>query len=192
MIAFLFEPIRGRLQRAVNRLMYGERDDPTTIFTHLSQRLDSALAPDSVLQTIVETLAQTLRLPYAAITLSYLDEEPRLILSHGLPPSEIVHFPLTYQTESVGELILAPRAPSEAFSTEDMKLINLIAQQAGVAAHTVRLNNELQHSREKLVTAQEEERRLSPQLWKSPRIASHWRRSQTSSIMPMPASVKSK
>jgi signal transduction histidine kinase len=40
-----------------------------------------------------------------------------------------------------------------------MKLINLIAQQAGVAAHTFRLNNELQHSREKLVTAQEEERR---------------------------------
>jgi signal transduction histidine kinase len=158
-IAIIFEPLRERLQRGVNRLMYGERDDPTTVLTNLSRRLDSALAPDSVLQTIVETLAQTLRIPYAAVALSYLDEEQRLISHFGSPPSEIIHLPLSYQTERVGELILAPRAPGESFSAEDMKLINLIAQQAGIAAHTVRLNNELQHSREKLVTAQEEERR---------------------------------
>ncbi len=156
-VAILFEPLRQRLQRAVNRLMYGERDDPATVLIRLSQRLDSALAPDSVLQTIVETLAQTLRLPYAAISL--LDEEPRFASTRQLPPSELIHLPLTYQTERVGELILAPRAAGESFSTADMKLINIIAQQAGVAAYTVRLNNDLQKSRERLVTAQEEERR---------------------------------
>lgn len=156
-VAILFEPLRQRLQRAVNRLMYGERDDPATVLMRLSQRLDSALAPDSVLQTIVETLAQTLRLPYAAISL--LDEEPRFASTRQLPPSELIHLPLTYQTERVGELILAPRAAGESFSTADMKLINIIAQQAGVAAYTVRLNNDLQKSRERLVTAQEEERR---------------------------------
>ncbi len=156
-VAILFEPLRQRLQRAVNRLMYGERDDPATVLIRLSQRLDSALAPDSVLQTIVETLAQTLRLPYAAISL--LDEEPRFASTRQLPPSELIHLPLTYQTERVGELILAPRAAGESFSTADMKLINIIAQQAGVAAYTVRLNNDLQRSRERFVTAQEEERR---------------------------------
>jgi signal transduction histidine kinase len=156
-VAILFEPLRQRLQRAVNRLMYGERDDPATVLIRLSQRLDSALAPDSVLQTIVETLAQTLRLPYASISL--LDEEPRFASTSSLPPSELIHLPLTYQTERVGELILAPRAPGESFSPADMKLINIIAQQAGVAAYTVRLNNDLQRSRERLVTAQEEERR---------------------------------
>jgi signal transduction histidine kinase len=56
-------------------------------------------------------------------------------------------------------LILAPRGAGESFSPADMKLINIIAQQAGVAAYTVRLNNDLQKSRERLVTAQEEERR---------------------------------
>lgn len=141
----------------MNRLMYGERDDPATVLIRLSQRLDSALAPDSVLQTIVETLAQTLRLPYAAISL--LDEEPRFASTRQLPPSELIHLPLTYQTERIGELVLAPRAAGESFSTADMKLINIIAQQAGVAAYTVRLNNDLQKSRERLVTAQEEERR---------------------------------
>jgi signal transduction histidine kinase len=88
-----------------------------------------------------------------------LDEEPRFASTSSLPPSELIHLPLTYQTERVGELILAPRAPGESFSSADMKLINIIAQQAGVAAYTVRLNNDLQRSRERLVTAQEEERR---------------------------------
>lgn len=156
-VAILFEPLRQRLQRAVNRLMYGERDDPATVLMRLSQRLDAALAPDTVLQTIVETLAQTLRLPYAAISLS--DEEPHFASTSKMPPPDLIHLPLTYQTARVGQLILAPRAPGESFSPSDMKLITLIAQQAGVAAYTVRLNNDLQKSRERLVTAQEEERR---------------------------------
>jgi len=156
-IAIIFEPLRQRLQRVVNRLMYGERDDPTTVLTRLSQRLDSALVPDSVLQTIVETLAQTLKLPYAAI--SVLDAEPRFISGPSLPPSELLHLPLTHQTERVGELTLAPRTAGESFSPADMKLIHLIAQQAGTAAYTLRINNDLQRSRERLVAAQEEERR---------------------------------
>ena len=158
-VAILFEPLRQRLQRAVNRLMYGERDDPATVLIRLSQRLESALAPDSVLQTIVETLAQTLRLPYAAISLADDEQVPRFVSSPSPPPSGIIHLPLSYQTERVGELSLAPRAPGESFSPADMKLINIIAQQAGLAAYTVRLNNDLQKSRERLVTAQEEERR---------------------------------
>jgi signal transduction histidine kinase len=156
-IAILFEPLRQRLQRAVNRLMYGDRDDPATVLTQLSQRLDSAVAPDSVLQTIVETLAQTLRLPYAAISL-YTDTT-RFVSSPHLPPPELISLPLTYQSQHVGELILSTRAEGESFSTADMNVLNLIAKQAGIAAHNLRLTRDLQRSREKLVTAQEEERR---------------------------------
>jgi len=159
MIAVLFEPLRRRLQRAVNRLMYGDRDDPATILTQLSQRFESVLAPDSALQTIVETIAQTLRLPYAAISIFSAEEEPRLISRFGVAPSEVIHLPLTYQTERVGELILAPRAAGESFSAADMNLLAIIAGQAGIAVHNLRLTNDLQRSREKLVTAQEEERR---------------------------------
>ena len=165
-IAFVFEPLRERLQRAVNRLMYGERDDPATVLSRLSQRIDSAIAPDSILPTIVETLTQTLRLPYAAITLYEKNGEPRIISSLGQPPSELMHLPLTYQSERVGELTLAPRAQGESFSSADMRLLNIIAQQAGAAGHARRLadelrqlNADLQQSRERLVTAQEEERR---------------------------------
>ena len=44
-VAILFEPLRQRLQRAVNRLMYGERDDPATVLTRLSQRLEFCPGP---------------------------------------------------------------------------------------------------------------------------------------------------
>ena len=64
----LFQPLRGRLQRGVNRLMYGERDDPYAV---ISAWETSRSNPRSrtVLPTLVETIAQALKLPYAAILL---------------------------------------------------------------------------------------------------------------------------
>ena len=67
LVAVLFQPLRGRLQRGVNRLMYGERDDPYAVISRLGRRLEATLAPESVLPTVVETIAQALKLPYAAI-----------------------------------------------------------------------------------------------------------------------------
>lgn len=69
LIAVLFHPLRLRLQRGVNRLMYGERDDPYAVLSRLGQRLEAVLAPEAVLPTIVETVAQALKLPYVAISL---------------------------------------------------------------------------------------------------------------------------
>jgi signal transduction histidine kinase len=165
-IAILFQPLRERLQRSVNRLMYGESDDPATVLTRLSQRLSEAIEPAAVLPTIVETVAQTLRLPYAAIVLNTRTDETHVAADFGVPPPELVHFPLSYHTEPVGELLLAPRAAGESFLPADMKLLNIIVQQAGTAAHAIRLaedlrelNADLQQSRERMVTAQEEERR---------------------------------
>jgi len=37
LIAVLVQPLRDRLQRGVNRMMYGERDDPITVLSHLGQ-----------------------------------------------------------------------------------------------------------------------------------------------------------
>ena len=157
-VAMLFQPLRYRLQRAINRLMYGERDDPYVVLSRLGERLEGTLAPDAALGTIVETIAQALKLPYAAITLEQ-DGEFVKAAEHGEPVNEPVVLPLAYQGEPVGQLILAPRAPGESFSTSDKRLLEDIARQAGVAAHAVRLTADLQRSRERLVTTREEERR---------------------------------
>ncbi|GAC1349524.1 MAG: hypothetical protein NVSMB27_23460 [Ktedonobacteraceae bacterium] len=164
-IAVLFQPLRQRLQHAVNRLMYGERDEPYLVILRLGQRLEATVAPDKVLPSIVETVTEALKLPYAAITLKYGDEFP-LAASYGTMKGELVHLPLIYQSKQVGELLLAPRAPGESFTPADRKLISELARQAGVAAHAVqlttdlqRLTQDLQQTRERLVAAREEERR---------------------------------
>src|SRR5258708_5028249 len=110
LVAVLFQPLRARLQRAVNHLMYGERDAPYTVISRLGKQLEATVAPESVLPSIVETVAQALKLPYAAITLKYGDEFS-LATSNGRAKEEVIHLPLVYQTEQVGELLLAPRAP---------------------------------------------------------------------------------
>jgi len=114
----------------------------------------------AVLPTLAETIAQTLKLPYVAIALQHASgNELEIAAAYGLPTSSAVRLPLTYQSERVGELLIAPRAPDEAFTPAEHRLLTDIAHQAGMAAHAVRLTADLQHSRERLVTAREEERR---------------------------------
>ncbi len=164
LIAVLFQPVRERLQRTANRLLYGDRDDPYAALSRLGQRLESTLASDAVLNTIVETVAQTLKLPYAAISLSMSisttpnDQSYPMVATWGSQTKEILQLPLTYQGESIGSLIVGSRA-GEAFSPADRHLLNDLARQAGVAVHAVRLTTDLQRSRERLVTTREEERR---------------------------------
>jgi signal transduction histidine kinase len=156
LVAILFQPLRARLQMGVNRLMFGDRDDPYAVLSRLGQRLESALAPDLILPTITETVAQALKLPYAAIR---LNGNP--LITHGHPPpgARPEAFALVYQGETVGQLEVAPRAADEPFSQAERRLLTDIAHQAGVAAHAVRLTADLQRSRERLITAREEERR---------------------------------
>ena len=69
LIAVLFTPVRNRLQLAVDRLMYGERDDPYAVLSRLGERLESALAPEVALEKVVETVAQALKVAHSAIAL---------------------------------------------------------------------------------------------------------------------------
>jgi signal transduction histidine kinase len=161
-IAVLFQPLRERLQHAINHLFYGERDEPYAVLSRLGQVLEATMATDTVLPTIVATVAQSLKLPYAAIALREGDEF-KLAAQHpaaskmGGEKHEVI--PLVYQTETIGELILAPRAPGEPFTPADRRLFADFAHQVSIAAHSVQLTAELLSSRERLVTTREEERR---------------------------------
>jgi signal transduction histidine kinase len=158
LVAILFQPLRIRLQRSVNRLMYGQRDEPYAVLSHLGRRLESTLVPEEALSTVVETVVQALKLPYAAIALRR-DGKFVTAVKHGHPSGELEVLPLVYQSEEVGQLVVTPRTPGEAFDTADRRLLDDLAHQAGAAAHAARLTADLQRSRERLVNAREEERR---------------------------------
>jgi signal transduction histidine kinase len=158
LVAVLFQPLRSRLQRGVNRLMYGERDDPYAVTSRLGRRLEATLAPEAVLPTVVETIAQALKLPYAAILLKD-DNGYRTPVAYGSPSADQEALPLVYQREEIGRLVFSPRAPGEGFSDADRGLLEDLARQAEVAVHAVMLTADLQSSRERLVATREEERR---------------------------------
>ena len=85
-VAVVFQPLRERLQRGVNRLLYGERDEPYAVIARLGQRLEETPAADAALAAIVETVAQALKLPHAAIWLAD-GETLRLGAAYGRRPS---------------------------------------------------------------------------------------------------------
>ena len=97
-------------------------------------------------------------MPYAAVALPR-DDVQEIAASVGEPATEPLRLPLAYQNEPVGELLLGPRGPDETFGPADRRLLDGLARQAGVAVHAVRLTNDLQRSRERLVNTREEERR---------------------------------
>lgn len=156
LVAVAFQPLRARLQGAVDHLMFGERDDPYAVLSGLRQRSELVVAPHAVLPAIADTVARSLKLPYVAIEL----DEQTAATSGGVPPhGRTESFPLTFQGSVLGRLVVAPRGPMEALSTAERRLLADIALQAGIAAYAVRLTSALQGARERLVTAREEERR---------------------------------
>ena len=154
-VAVGFQPVRERVQRFVNELMYGERDDPYVALARLGRRLESSLGADAVLPTVVETIGQTLRLQYVALTLGGSDD---VTAAYGSPDTVALRFPLVHRGFSVGELRLAPR-PGEQLREADRRLIADLAPQVAAAVHAVGLAHELQTARRRLVELREEERR---------------------------------
>jgi signal transduction histidine kinase len=168
--AVIFQPLRYRLQHGVNRLMYGERDEPYAVLSRLGSRLESTLAPDAVLPAVAKTVRDTLKLPYVEIQLKREDGFASEAVSGAAAPGEPaggeVRLPLVYGGETVGRLVLAPRAGESGFTPSERRLLEDLAHQVGASAHSVlmteeaiRLSADLQRSRERLVEAREEERR---------------------------------
>jgi signal transduction histidine kinase len=152
-IAVLFQPLRERLQRTVNRLIYGERDNPIEALSRLGKQMEVALPSDQVLPALVKTIAQTLKLPYVGIT-----QKGQTDISFGQETDNPVSFPFTFQGETTGILLASPRSPSESFSSAETRLLQNLARQAGVVVRNAQLTADLQRSRQTLVTAREDER----------------------------------
>jgi len=158
LVAVLFAPLREAVQRAVNRLMYGHRDEPYRVLTRLGHQLETALEPVSALALTVDMVGHALRLPYVAIALR---QEGRLqiVAAFGDPLGPVSRYPLLHGGEVIGELTAAARAPTEALTPADERLLRDLARQIGVVAHAVLLAADLEQARLRLVTERGEARR---------------------------------
>lgn len=154
--ALIALPLRDVLQRTVNRLMYGERDEPWRAVRRLGRRLEWTAERDRALPAIAETIADTLRLPYAAIE---LDAAGANRTAHGTAAGPTIMLPVVHGGEPLGRLVLGVRAGERGFRADELALLEDLARQAGGAIHALLLREDLVRSREALVLAREEERR---------------------------------
>lgn len=153
-----FEPLRRRLHALINRLMFGRRDDPYSVLAGLSLKLDQALTPARVPEAITTTVTATLRLPWAAVSLG--DEEQGSILAQsGLRGSVEQRFTISNGGSHIGTLAVSPRSGERTLTNRDREIVEDLCRQSGPALASLQLTEDLQRSRERLVTAREEERR---------------------------------
>jgi signal transduction histidine kinase len=158
--AVAFAPARSYSQRLVDRLFYGQRNDPYRALSELGRRLAAVVAPGEVLPALVTAVAESLHLPYVAV------ERPAdgsVLAAAGQPVTAAAvrteRWPLSYHGAEVGVLVAQPRRGEQAFDPRDRAVLDDIARQAGAAVHAEALTADLLDSRQRLVSAREEERR---------------------------------
>jgi signal transduction histidine kinase len=157
-VALALEPLRRRLQRSVDRVLYGSRSDPYAVMTALGRDLQTATPTATILDDVAEAVARSLALPYVAIEVVQPGGEPRLV-EWGRRHREPIALPLVYRADYVGRLLVAPRTVRGALSDRDTRLLGDVAHSVALTVHAVELSTGLQLAREQLVTAREEERR---------------------------------
>jgi signal transduction histidine kinase len=180
-VALAFQPLRTRAQRLANRLVYGKRATPYEVLSVLAERMGETFATEDVLPRLAHAIADGTGATRAEVWLRVGD---RLRLAAASPTmgSEDAWLPLDdrepvdvagadrvaevrHQGELLGALTLTKSANEPATPAEE-KLLTDLASQAGLVLRNVRLTAELRarlddlrSSRQRLVAAQDEERR---------------------------------
>jgi signal transduction histidine kinase len=152
-VAVGFAPARDRLQRWVDRRLYGERHDPVRAMARLGERLRDAPGGD-VLAGVLQAVCETLRLPSASLHVDHVE-----VAAYGQPGAASESIPLEHEGQQVGALLVSPRTGEQTLGVADRRVLEVLAVPVAVALHAVLLSQELQRSRERLVAAREEERR---------------------------------
>ena len=152
LVAVALAPLLPRVQREVDRWMYGDRRDPARVAGRLGEHL--AAGDERGLEGVVAALRSALRLPYAAI----VDHEV-VVAAAGEAPPQRSRVPLSYAGEEVGQLEVGLRPGERRLSSADAAALSLVATPLAVALGALGLSADLQGSRERLVVAREEERR---------------------------------
>jgi signal transduction histidine kinase len=180
-VAAAFQPVRARLNRFANRLVYGRRATPYQVLSEFSERVGEAYASEDVLPRMARILGEGVAAERADIWLAVdrelrdvavwpddADQMPPVPLTEGALPA-IDGVDRVFPVQQGGDLLgaLAVRKPaSEPVSPADEKLVADLASQAGLVLRNVRLTEELKArlkdlkgAQKRLVSAQDLERR---------------------------------
>lgn len=180
-IALAFQPLRQRAQRLANRLVYGRRATPYETLSQFSQHVSETFSDEDILDRMSRVLAEGTGAERAEV---WVRAGSRLLLAASSParepsgPMEVAMangalplierdrvVPVAHQGELLGALAVVKKR-GETMNAVEQKLLTDLAGQAGLVLKNAGLNRELlarledlRASRQRLVAAQDEERR---------------------------------
>jgi signal transduction histidine kinase len=173
-VAIAFDPLRRAARRVADRLVYGERATPYEVLTAFGARVGDAYASEDVAPRMAQILAEGTGAERGTVWLRvggelrreavWPDDDGRLddtLPATGdalptMPDEDAVE--VRHQGELLGALSVMMPA-SEPMDPSKDQLVRDLAAQAGLVLRNVRLIEELRASRQRLVAAQDDERR---------------------------------
>ena len=170
-LAIAFQPIREGARRVADRFVYGNRATPYEVLADFSDRVADAYAADDVLPRMAQVLGEGTGASGATVWIDVAGElrpaaswpadrqlSPVRLAGDALPPLGEDAFEVRHRGDLLGALSLSMPANDPLDATKE-RLARDLAAQAGLVLRNVRLIEELRASRQRLVSAQDEERR---------------------------------
>jgi signal transduction histidine kinase len=171
-VAVAFEPVRDRVQRFANRLVYGARATPYEVLSDFADRMGGTYDAAELLPMMARTVGQGVGASRVGV---WLTEGPGLELEATWPPAQVGQaeptavgdveglpgdrvVPVRHHDELLGAITVVKPA-GEALTPAEDKLLDDVSAQAGLVLRNVRLIEDLRGSRQRLVRTQDEERR---------------------------------
>jgi signal transduction histidine kinase len=172
-LGIAFWPAVRVARRVADRVVYGRRATPYEVLSEFSHRVGGSYAAEDVLPRMAEILAGAVGASRAIVWLRVGAElravgrapadagtpEPIHVSGNAAPP---IAADLAIEVRDRGELLgaLAVSMPAnDPVNPSKERLVRDLASQAGLVLRNVRLIEELRASRQRLVAAQDEERR---------------------------------
>jgi len=171
-LGLLLIPLYRLAKRIADRVVYGGRARPYEVLTEFSDRVAGSYSTEDVLPRMAQILGQGTGAEAARVWLrvgdrlqpvagwpEHVDGEAP-ITGDSVPPmpGRESAFEVRHRGELLGALSVTTPA-SDPMNPSKERLIRDLASQAGLVLRNVRLIEELRASRQRLVAAQDEERR---------------------------------
>jgi signal transduction histidine kinase len=170
LVAVALLPVRSWLQRRLHRALFGDRDRQLLMLSELGARLEQAVEPRELLTRLAEAVREGLGASWVQIRLASADGAlagtpvgaAGEVAGAGEP---VESCDLVRGDETLGRIEVGPRRRGE-YSDAQRTLLRTVAGQAAASVANVRLTaqlaqqlDELTASRERLVAAQDDERK---------------------------------
>ena len=173
-VALAFQPVRRRVQRVANRLVYGRRATPYEVMADFSHRMAGTLEVNEALPQMAEAAARGVGAAAGRVRLYLPGGGERAVTWPADAPASVPtrSIEVRDQGERIGEIAVT-KSPGDTLLPGEESLLQHLAAQAGLALHNVRLTDELEArleqlaiqadqlktSRQRLVTARDAQRR---------------------------------